>query len=460
MQNKSAYIWSLAGRILPQSIYLVTTMILARYLSPEDFGVLGILSIFLMVANTLLDAGFGGSLVNEKYLSNEDCSTVFTFSFVTSLTLYGGMFFIAPYLETFYAVIGLTKIVRILCLIFVIQAFTIVPSSILVKQLKFQRLTIIRIVAVISASILSVLYALYYQNVYALIIYQLVQSIVIAISVNYKPQYKVGLKFRKDSFKRLFSFGLYTTLANTVDTIYENLLALIFGKALSVQQAGYLSQAKRIEEISTQTVTQTINSTSFPILSKKKENLTEFEMEADSIFKFSIYMITPLMLILSLYSEEIITLLFGSQWTEAAPYLSQLSFAGIFIIMQTLNRTFIKSLGAVTELFRISLYKRGLGVLILFGCLIIDIRFVMYGYIASSILAYIINQYVYCKHISVGFIKSVIDAVIVLIPSIIFFMINTVLVSVLHNHIQILTTAILLSFYYLYVYLKLKNRMK
>lgn len=451
MQNKKAYVWSLTGKILPQVIYLVTTMLLARFLTPDDFGILGVLTIFIMVANMLVEAGFGGSLINEKVLQEKDCSTVFTFSFVTSLLLYGVMFVSAPFIETFYKTEGLTDVVRVLCLVFVISAFQVVPSSILVKELKFDRLTIIRIVAVVLASLTSLSIAYLYRNVYALVAFQLVQALVYAILVNLKQSYKVSLSFRYDCFKRLFSFGFYTTLSNVIDTIYENLLATIFGKALSIQQAGYLTQAKRLEESSTQTITQTINATSFPILTKKKDNPGDFQKEANAIFRFSVRMITPLMLVLVLYSEPIITLLFGKQWKAAAPYLSLLSIAGIVIIMETLNRTFIKSLGKVSSLFVVSLVKRGLGVCILLGCVFVDITTIMYGYIASSVLAYLMNQWLYCKHLKTSYFLSLGHVLRCFIPSIIFLIFNIAffLQTDVFLYRTVSTLIMLLIYYYL-----------
>ena len=461
MQNKSAYIWSLVGRVVPQAIYLGTTMVLARFLSASDFGILGILSVFLMVANTLLDAGFGGSLVNEEDLTKDDCSTVFTFSVGMSCLLYLFMFFAAPFIESFYTVKGLTAIIRILCLIFPIQAFALVPSSLWVKQLRFRRLTIIRIVAITCASVLSIIYAYFKRDVYSLVIYQLCQAFVITVCVNLNSTYKFQFLFKKESFSRLFSFGLFTTLANIVDTIYENLLAMIFGKAVSVQEAGYLSQAKRIEEISTQTVTQTINTTSFPILTKKKYNLLEFSNEASSIFSFSVLMITPLMLVLSLFSEPIIVLLFGNEWSNAAPYLSLLSVAGVFIIMETLNRTFIKSLGEVTELFRVTLIKRAIGIGILIACLLIDVKFILYGYILSSVIAYLINQRVYTKIIRIPFFRSVYETLFLLIPSLVFFVVIVIVLSVIETRcIQVLITVFFLLLYYLTVYIYLMKKKK
>lgn len=449
MQNKKAYVWSLVGRILPQAIYLGTTMLLARFLTPDDFGVLGVLTIFLMVATILMEAGFGGSLVNEKVLQENDCSTVFTFSFVSSVVLYGIMFVSAPFIESFYKVDGLTNVIRVLCLIFIINSFQIVPSSILVRQLKFDRITIIRIVSVLVASLSSLAIAYVYRNVYALVAFQIVQVFISAILINLKQSYKFSLAFRYDSFKRLFSFGFYTTLSNIIDTIYENLLAAILGKALSIQQAGYLTQAKRLEEVSTQTVTQTINTTSFPILSKKKDCLSDFQKEANAIFRFSVQMITPLMLVIMLYSEQVITLLFGKEWVASSYYLSLLSIAGIIIIMETLNRTFIKSLGKVSSLFVISLVKRGLGVAILIGCVFVDITTIMYGYIASSILAYLMNQWLYCKHLETSYLLSLVQILRNFIPSIIFLMVNLVIFNQTDVFLyRAVSTALLLLLYY------------
>ena len=160
-------------------------MILARYLLPDDFGKVGALSVFFMVANALMDAGLGGSLVKEPNLTNTDCSTIFIFNFVVSVFLYVLIFLFSSKIELYFDSSGLSMVVRVLCLIFVINSLGLVPRSLLQRSLKFKQLTIINVISVFVAALVSVLLALYQFGVYALVAYQIVSAaIMVILSIN------------------------------------------------------------------------------------------------------------------------------------------------------------------------------------------------------------------------------------------------------------------------------------
>ena len=228
MQHTEKYIWALVGRFLPLFIYLVTTMILARFLTPDDFGKVGVLSIFFVVANALMDAGLGGSLIKEPKLSRIDCSTILVFNITVSHFLYFLLFFFAGTIERYLNIEGLSLIVRVLCLIFVINSWGLVPRSLLTKKLQFRELTIINVVSVLVAAISSVVLAALKCGVYALVAYQLINGALSVLLSFVYSKYRVSFMFSKDSFKRLISFGVFTSLATTIDSIYENIITFLF----------------------------------------------------------------------------------------------------------------------------------------------------------------------------------------------------------------------------------------
>ena len=265
MKNVGAYVWNFTAKFGAQVLWLVTTMILARFLTPDDFGTIGILSILFLVANTLTESGLGGALVIQKELLKTDCSTISVFNIAISASIYAIVFVCANWIEAFYNVDNLATLTRVLSLVFVIGAFGIVPRTILFHQLRFKELCIISLSAVVISAICAILLAINNAGVYSLVAYQLVQVTINTIGCIWASRYKLSLHFAIASFKKLFSFGFYTTITGVVDTIYENIMAAIFGKYLNVTQAGYLSQAKRIEEASSQALLMTVNGTAFPI---------------------------------------------------------------------------------------------------------------------------------------------------------------------------------------------------
>ena len=423
MQNKKAYFWGLLGRFVPQFISIATNMVLARLLSPDDFGMIAVLSVIIMVAETLIDSGLGGSLVKEKSITSEDCSTIFAFNFLLSIVLYIICWCSAGWVEHFYNIDGLVVVFRWVSVVFVLNAFGVVPKALLNRDLRFKEISFVAIGAIIIAAIVSIIMAVHGLGIYALIAYQLVQTAVSVSLFWILSRMKLSFTFKVASFKRLFSFGMFTTLINVVDTIYENLATVLFGKYFSVEQAGYVSQSKRIEEVASRSVVTTINTVSFPILTRYADNQDVFVKEASSIFKNICLLLIPCLLVVAAFSDEIIVLCFGRQWEPAGPYLKLLLFAGVFILMENLNRNFIKSCGAVGKLFMLTLVKRSLGLLIILGFMHVDKSLILHGYIVSALLAFLMNMALYGKLFKIRFGKQLYEAAQVLLPTSLFYII-------------------------------------
>lgn len=449
MTHKNEYIWALVGRLLPLLIYLVTTMILARFLSPDDFGKVGALSVFFMVANTLMDAGLGGSLVKEPNLTKIDCSTIFIFNFVVGVILYALIFLFSSAIESYFDSMGLSMIVRVLCLIFVINSLGLVPRSLLQRSLKFKNLTIINIISVFVAAVVSILLALYQFGVYALVAYQIVGAAIMVILSIKASGFSFSLQFSRNSLFRLLPFGIYTTLTSAIDAVYENLITFLFGKYLNMQQAGYLYQAKRLEEVPSQSVVQTISNVSFPVLTKLRSNANEFSRECNATFKNILLLVLPVLFSLSLFSEQVMVLVFGEQWKPAAPYLSLLVYAAVFHVAETLNRTFIKATTRVNLLFKYTMLKRFWGIVVIFISLLIEPQIVLYGYILSTFIGYLFNVHLLSKVSEMTISMQLVSFILVLLPNAIYFLVMTFIMSSIDSaYLQLLLTLSFLSVYY------------
>ena len=452
MQNKIAYFWGLLGRFVPQFVSLATNMVLARLLTPDDFGMIGVLSVIIMVAQTLIESGLGGSLIKEKNITDDDCSTIFTFNLVVSLLLYAICWFSAGWVESFYNIDGLSKVFRWISFVFVFNAFGVVPRALLSKALRFRHISFVSIGSIIVAAAVSIVMATKGFGVYSLIAYQLVQTGLCVAVFWILSKMKFSLKFRWPSFKRLISFGLFTTLIHVVDTIYENLTTVLFGKFYSVEQAGFVSQSKKIEEVASRAVVTTINTVSFPILTKYSDDRDSFVEEAASIFKNICLLLIPCLLAVAAYSKEIMVLCFGDQWEPAAPYLRLLLFAGVFIIMENLNRNFIKSCGEVGKLFVLTLVKRALCLGIIIGFMSINKGWILHGYIVGAFVAYLMNMGLYGKLFDLSFPKQLFDMIKVLFPTVLLYLVLITFRSFVHIlWLEVLFGVVVLAIYYLCV---------
>lgn len=401
MRNKKDYLWNIIGRFVPQVLYLGSTMILARILTPDDFGKVGVLAIFISIANTLVDCGLGGSLIKEKKISELDCSTISSFNLLISLSIYTILFFTAPYIELMFKTEGLSLIVRTLSLFFVINSCGLIPNTLLIRDLRFKVIMVRNIIATSVGVIVALITAFCDGGVFALVGYQLTVALVTVVISFYITGYKLSFKFDFKCFRRLISFGVFTTISSVIDSIYENIITFLFGKFLGLKQAGYIDQSKKLETSVTQTITATVNSVSFPILTKLRDELPVFIKECEETTKTISFILFPILCIIAIYSKPIIEIVYGPKWIEASTYLSLLIYAGIFLILESLYRNYVKSLTKVKDLMLYTLYKRfvAIGIIVLF--LMVNANYLLYGYILGAFVGLLFNIALFAKCINI-----------------------------------------------------------
>lgn len=457
MHNKKAYFWNFGGSIIPQALFLVTNIILAHFLTPDDFGAIGVLTIFVSLASTLSDTGFSGSLVKEDSITPIDCSTVFCFNLTISSSLYLLLFLFSNLIERFFSYPGLQNIIRCLSLVFIIRSIGIVPRAILTRKVQFDKQAVISVVSVSIACAIAIVGGVVGWKSYALVAYQLTYAFCETILLIVITKYEISFKFSKDSFKRLFSFGFFTTICTTVDTAYENIMALLFGKFLSIGAAGYFSQAQKLEVASTNTLVKTLNSVSFPILTRKKNDLRAFELETNSIQKMFISAIFPILFLIVFFSHEIIVLLYGKEWIESSLYLRFLIFVGMCYILECLDRNNIKSLGYVKELSKLTIFKRILGLGIILSCLVISPFYMLYGYILSTFIGFLLNKRLYCRIIGKKFYGDLFRECKLLIAPLCFGVLGfCIKMIVIELYMEIIIISIMLGTYY-YIFFRSNN---
>lgn len=450
MQHKMAYIWGLAGKFIPSFIHLVANIVLARYLTPDDFGTMGVVTIIFTVANVLIDSGLGGSLVKEREINKLDCSTIAAFNSVVGLVIFLGVFFTASFWESYFGIENLATIIQVLSLTFLIGPLGLVPKALMNRDLKFGAISIIAIASVLVASVISIIAASHGVGVWSLVIFQLVNTTVMVLASCIYCKYVVSFRFSMASLKRLFSFGFFTTVTSVIDTIYENLITTLTGKYLNVSHAGYMSQAKKLEEALTSSMAMAIGNVSFPIITKLKDNIPAFKKECFSVYKVIPILSFPLLLMVSAYSTEIVVLLFGKQWSLAGPYLSALIFAGLLIILETLIRSFIKSFCEVKRLAVATLIKRTIGILVLVVAIIIKPESVVYAYILSTLIGLIVNGILFHKLLSVSIWELSWRTLSVLVPSIVVYLTVVLIIKNITTSLlfQVGLSVLILGLYY------------
>lgn len=403
-------IWSLTQRFGVMFVSFVTNMILARILTPDDFGAVGMLLIFLSVANTFVDGGFAAALIQKRNPSREDYSTIFYWNLFVSVLLVVVLYVASPFVAVFYRIPSLENILKVQSLVLIVNAFSIVQQNILIKRLQFKKLALINLVANVFGAVVSIVLAYHDYGVWSLVYKNLISAFVIALIVWGVSRWRPMLVFDKKSFRSLGGFGIMILFSNLVETIYTEIQGLIIGKVYSAKDLGYYTQAKRLEEIPTLGFSAAINQVTFPIFSSTQGNV-EFmkEIVRKNMRMISLF-VFPLYTLLIIIAEPLIVLLFSDKWLSAVPFFQILCFVGMIYPQNTINTNIVKALGLGKLYFYLQFGKRVLGVLFIFvGMQTGGLEGLMWSLVIVAYVVFVVNTFFANKLIHYGLKKQLQD---------------------------------------------------
>lgn len=385
--------WALLDKFGAQLILLVNMLVLARLLSPKDFGLIGILYIFLAIAGALVDSGMGGGLIRKQHMTKEDSSTFFYFNVAVAICCYLMLFFAAPFIARYYKDQSLVILSRILGISIFINAFGLVQKVLLIKSLLFKYVTRSSLLASVISTVFAMVCAFNGYGIWSLLVLQLTQCLMNTIFLCFYAKWFPSLNFSITSFKELFSFGFSLLLTALLNIGFANLYQPLIGKYFSIVYAGFYYQAKRLYEIPILSISQVVDSVTYPILVRDQNNRSELAANYRNIITLLIFISSPLIIMIALLSKDIVLVLLGSKWLFTAQLLSILSFSGIFQILETTSGSLLKVEGRTKLILKLELVKK---LLILINILVFyrfGIIALMFGIVVNSIISFLINQY-------------------------------------------------------------------
>lgn len=406
----SGMIWVGIQRFGTVIISFLSNIVLARLLTPADFGYIGMLMVFIAVSTSFVDGGFGSALIQKTNPTQQDYSTVFYWNIFLGVILYVILFNVAPWIADFYHMEILTKILRLEGVILIINAFTIVQFNKLRKTMQFKKITIINVTAALVSVIAAIGYAYRGGGVWALVWQQIILGVVNVLMLFIMVPWKPSLSFSLNSFKSLFKFGSFILLSSLINTIANNISGLIVGRFFSAARMGYLSQAQKLENVASTSIAATVEQVSYPLLVEVKE---DYKRMAQVLRLFNLMLLSfvmPIMLIILLAAQPIVLFLFGEKWLPSAEILQILSIAGIFICLQGSSYNVIAAIGKSDVLFNWTVIKRGVGIgLIFIGLWSYGFKGVLWGMVASSAFIWFSNCWLVSKHIGYKLTRQILD---------------------------------------------------
>ena len=378
----SGVVWSFAEAFFLKGLSFVTMILLARWLGPTDFGLMGMIAVFIGIGTSLVDSGMSSSLIRTKNAGDSDFSTVFYMNMVLSLLVYALMFYVAPYISTFYGQTILIDIIRIYCLIFIISAFSAVQLAILNKEMRFKRIMLLNAPSIIVG--VSVGLFLGYNNygVWSIVTMYMTTQFILTLLLWITGSWKPSLNFSKEKLKYHYNFGYKIMLSGLLDQVFLNSYNIIIGKFFPVQTLGHFERAKRFNDYPSLTITTIVSKVTYPMLAQLQDDTPKLSKIFRSLLRIAFSIIAPLMLGLAAIAEPLFNLILGREWLAAVPYFQILTLAAMLFPIHAFNVNVLKVYGRSDLFLFLDVIKKSFLVL----ALIIGFQFGVIGMIWASVV--------------------------------------------------------------------------
>ena len=401
--------WTYTEKFGAQVISFGVSILMARMLHPSEFGLIGMLTVFIALGQTLIDSGLTQSLIREKEPTQKDYSTVFIFNLTGSIIVYLLIYLAAPYISKFYEQEQLINITRIYCLSFIINAFSTIQITKLTKELNFKTQLLVSLPSLIISSAFGLFFAIKGFGVWSLVYMYLIQSTLKSLQFWFHSKWRPSLVFDKESFLHHFEYGYKLGLSGMISSIFSNIYPVIIGKFFSPASLGFYDRANAIRNVPLSQLISTLNKVTFPLFAKINEDDMRLKNVYKQIMQTVIFFIAPVMLILSVLSEPVILFLLSDKWLPSAEYMQILCIAGILSPFHIYNLNILKVKGRSDLFLKLEIIKR----IIIILTLVISIQFgvigVIWGQIINSVIFLFINSYYSGKLINYSLFQQIKD---------------------------------------------------
>ncbi len=413
----SGVIWASFQRFGNIAISFVSTMVMARLLTPEDFGTIGMLTFFLAITQTFVDSGFGSALIQKKEINHLDTNTVFYINLGLSVIMYTILFFSAPLIADFYNTEIVCPLLRVMGLVLLIQGVTLIQQVLFQKDMNFKVLSLCNVSGSVVLAIVGIVAALAGCGVWSFVIRSLAGTVTTSILLWISSKWRPGSSFSMDSFRQLFNFGGFILLSSLCTTISNNFQTLIIGKLFTPSILGNFTQARTLRNIPSDSIQQVMGQVLYPEFSRYQDNNTTIKDKLDKSVYILSYLVVPMMLLCVLIAKPLILFFFGSKWIQAIPYFQILCLGGIPLCLQDVNINVIKAKGRSKILFIINAVK-----VVVFCAMIISASKIwgMYGLLWVMVI-YALLAYLCFAIVGTHCIKSTIYAQLINIAKCLFF---------------------------------------
>ena len=412
-------VWTFAQQFGNQLIGFVVSVILARLLTPEDFGLIGMISVLVGVGNALLNGGLTKSLIRSEALSASDFNTVFYYNLVSSILIYFLVYLLAPSISDFYSRPILTGIIRVYCITFIISAFSAVQLAILTKKMDFKTQTLVAVPASVLGGITGVVLALMGYGVWSLVWSSIVTAIGGVIQLWIYSGWYPGWEFSITKFKSHFNYGYKLTISELLDRIFNNIFLIVIGRYFAAAQVGLYTRAETMKQLPVNNISKALDKVTFPLFVSIQNEEERLKKIYKKIMQMVIFLVTPVLILLAVLAEPTFRFLFTAKWLPAVPYFQILCITGILYPLHSYNLSILNVKGRSDLFLRLELVKKVIIVITLAVTIPFGIFALLYGQVVISAIAFFINAHYTGRYINYSALEQLKDISPILLVGII-----------------------------------------
>ncbi|PAU93175.1 flippase [Aliifodinibius salipaludis] len=430
----SGFVWAFSERFGVQAMQMIIFVVLARILTPEAFGLMGMLAVFIAVSQSLTDSGFGQALIQKKEADEVDFSSVFYINLIVSVVIYGILYVTAPLIASFYGELILIELIRVLGLKFIIAAFAMVQIAKLTKEVQFKKLMIAKLPSTLLGGATGIGAAYMDFGVWSLVIQQLTDQTAYSIQVWIQSKWKPIWVFNWQRVKELFDFGGKMMASGILNTIYKNIYEVVIGRYFSTAQVGFYTQANKIKQLPVQNISQALSRVTFPVLSEIQDDDKRLKRAYKKIIRQVVFIIAPVMIGAIVIAEPLFRFVLTDKWLPAVPYFQWLCVSGFFYPLNAYNLNILKVKGRGDLFLKLEIIKKVIGVI----GIVIAVQYSVLALVilraVTATIAYGINSFYSGLFINYGVFEQIKDiskiVLIAILGGLLLFVLNNWLPSI------------------------------
>ena len=386
-------IWTFIDILINKGAYFIATIILAGILGPKEFGLLGMIMLFISIGNTLIDSGMSTSLIRSNNVTENEYSTVFITNIVMSVLVYLILFFIAPFIASFYEQPILINVIKWYCLGFVITSLRSIHNVKLMKEMEFRKIMILNLPGIIISVIVAIWMGYKGYGIWSLVslflINQFISTVLFWLFIKWKPSFYFDFANYKDHFK----FGYKLTLSALLNTVFENIYNILIGKFYNVKTLGFYERAYTFNNYPVSILSGIILKVSLPSLTSIKGDEVRLQKAYKSIMQMSFLISASGLAFAALLAHQIVKLVLGEQWLALVPLFQVLSISFMFYPIHSLNINILSVFGRSDLFLKLEVVKKIMILTVVAICFNFGVIGLVWSSVINSILALIINTH-------------------------------------------------------------------